>query len=132
MSKFTCDCGKSIRLHAVPHPQTFALVWEPYVETLMDELLVIHREATSEKEFYQQAYAAFDRRSHTRRNPEVIECSECGRLIVFAQPGARRSVMTYVPDTDRWEETYSLRALMEGRHISTQSATGDEMPPEES
>ncbi|XGW00278.1 MAG: hypothetical protein ACAF41_15245 [Leptolyngbya sp. BL-A-14] len=130
MPKVRCTCGESIALHAIPHPQTFALVWEPDVETLMDELLLIHREATSEDEFYKQAAAAFYRQSHTRRNPEVIECSECGRLIVFAKPGDRSSIMTYVPDADRWEETYSLRALMEGRHLSTQAAT-DTTPSEE-
>ena len=119
MPKVSCPCGESIPLHAIPHPQTFALIWEPDEETLMDELLTAHREAASAKEFQQQAYAAFSRRAHARRNPEVIECDHCGRLLAFPAPGAPHSLMIYVPEAEQWQETYSLRAFMEGRSALT-------------
>jgi len=119
MPRVSCPCGESVPPHAVPHPQTFALIWEPDEETLLDELLTAHREAGSAKAFQQQAYVVLSRHAHARRNPEVIECDHCGRLLVFPAPGAPHSLMIYVSEAAHWQEPYSLRAFMEGRSALT-------------
>ncbi|MBW4469159.1 MAG: hypothetical protein KME45_02020 [Stenomitos rutilans HA7619-LM2] len=69
MPKFTCECGEPIHLRAVPHSQTFALAWEPHIETFMNELLTLHQQATSDDEFYRQAYL----RSTADRTLDVIQ-----------------------------------------------------------
>ena len=45
MPKLTCLCGETINLSPVPNPRGFLVLWEMFIEPLVDELVKAHREA---------------------------------------------------------------------------------------
>ncbi len=111
MPKITCLCGENINLSPIPNPQGFKLIWEPMIEKFVLELVAAHRQAASAQEFEKQAYKLF----HLRKPefPQVYECPNCGRLIVFARASDAKPAFWFQGERVDGEAD-SLRSLVQG------------------
>ena len=110
MPKITCLCGENINLSPIPNQQGFKLIWELKIEKIMDELVAAHKEATSAQEFEKQAYKLFYQRKP--EFPEIYECPNCGRLVVFARASDAKPTFWYQREKVEGEAD-SLRSLVE-------------------
>lgn len=109
MPKIRCLYGELINLSIIPNTQGFKLVWEPTIEEFVEELIVAHKQATSDQDFEKQAYKLF----HSRKPefPQVYECSNCGQLVVFACASDAKPAFWYQRERVGGEAN-SLRSLV--------------------
>lgn len=115
MPKIRCLCDEVINLSVIPNRQGFKLIWEPRIEKLIDSLVNAHRQAASDEEFEKQAYNLFYLKKP--KFPQVYECPNCGRLILFASASDAKPVFWF--QRERVEgEADSLRSLVEGTENS--------------
>ncbi|MFL9454179.1 hypothetical protein AB0758_24175 [Tolypothrix bouteillei VB521301_2] len=119
MSHIRCLCNAIINLSVIPNRQEFRLIWDPRVDEVIDSLVEAYRQATSDDEFKNQAYRSFYRRKPTP--PQIYECSNCGRLIVFANPSDVKPAFWF--QRERVDgEANSLRSIVE-KTIDNEAAT---------
>lgn len=112
MPKIRCLCGEMINFSLIPNPQGFKLVWEPLIEKLADNLVIAHQQAQSDEEFERQVYKLLYPRKTEPAFPQVYECSNCKRLVVFARASDNVPAFWYqqkLANTD----ADSLRSLVE-------------------
>ena len=112
MPRMSCLCGKSISLHSIPNRQEFYIVWDPDIEIFIDALVTAHQQAISNNEnFERQAYHLFYLKNP--KFPNVLECPNCRRLIVFTR--GNRNSPTFWYQRERVEgEVNPLNSLVEG------------------
>lgn len=110
MPKIKCLCGEYINLSPIPNPCGFKLVWEPTIEKFVDELVFAHKQASSAQEFEKEAYKLIHRRKP--EFPQVYECSNCGRLVVFARASDGKPAFCYQQEKTEGEAD-SLRSLVD-------------------
>lgn len=83
MPKIRCLCGEMINLSSIPNPQGFNLIWEPLIEKLAENLVNAHQQAQSDEEFERQVYKLLIPIRPKPEFPQVYECFNCKRLVVF-------------------------------------------------
>jgi len=110
MPKIRCLCGELINLSAIPNKQGFKLIWEPLREKLIEDLIAAYQQSKSDKEFEDQIYNLLYPRKP--EFPQIYECPNCGRLIVFASASDAEPAFWY--QRERVEgEANSLRSLVD-------------------
>ncbi|MEH2320446.1 hypothetical protein [Nostoc sp.] len=110
MPKIRCLCDEVINLSVIPNKQEFKLIWEPLIEKLIDSLVNAHRQAKSDEDFEKQVYNLFYPKQP--KFPEVYECPNCGRLIVFSSPSDPNPAFWFQREPVNGEAD-SLRSLVE-------------------
>ncbi|AFY41155.1 hypothetical protein [Nostoc sp. PCC 7107] len=110
MPKIRCLCDEVINLSVIPNRQEFKLIWEPKIEQIIDSLVNAHQQAASNEDFEKQAYDLFYLKKP--KFPQVYECPNCKRLIVFASAADKVPAFWYQQELAN-TETDSLRSLVE-------------------
>lgn len=110
MPRIRCLCDEVINLSVIPNPQGFKLVWEPTIEEFMNELGAAYQQVSSKDEFLDQAYTLFYQRKP--QFPQIYECSNCKRLVVFARASDAKPAFWYQQEKVEGEAN-SLRSLVD-------------------
>jgi hypothetical protein len=107
-----CKCGESIDLSPIPNAADFKILWDPNIESIVEKLVVLHRDAKSDEEFETGAMRLIN--PLTAPNPHILECSACGRIGVVRHPSDSTVAIWYAQDVDSSEHSRkSLQSLFQ-------------------
>jgi hypothetical protein len=84
------------------------VICERMVEPLIDALVKVHRETSSDAEFETQAYGLI---VNARNTLQAYECSKCGRLAIFAHASDANPALWYKRERVNQFEANSIRSL---------------------
>lgn len=112
MPKIRCLCGEMINFSIIPNPQGFKLIWEPLIEKLAENLVTAHQQTQSDDEFETQVYKLLIPIRPKPEFPQVYECSNCKRLVVFTRASDNVPAFWYQQEQAN-TDVDSLRSLVE-------------------
>jgi hypothetical protein len=112
MPKIRCWCGQAINFSPIQNRQGFNLIWEPLIEKLAENLVTAHQQAQSDESFERQVYKLLIPIRPKPESPQVYECSNCKRLVVFARASDNVTTFWYQQEQVNTEAD-SLHSLVE-------------------
>jgi hypothetical protein len=96
MPNISCLCGHTIDLSPVPNDDGYRLYWEPKLEAITEQLASVFEGKAASKEFERELHWALFRTPPVP--PQIYECDQCGRLVVFAHPSDEMPAFWYAPE----------------------------------